>query len=68
MTVGEQVAAEAIGLLGVPFRLRGRFAGTGLDCVGLVLLALRRAGVKAAEPPGYALRGMEAERAAASAA
>lgn len=63
MTLGDRIAAQALGLIGVPFRLRGRSAETGLDCVGLVLLTLDRAGQPVREPPAYQLRGTGRERA-----
>lgn len=47
----DQFAAAAEALLGTLFRLGGRDAATGLDCVGLVACAL---GAEA--PAGYALR------------
>ncbi|MDP3551843.1 MAG: peptidoglycan endopeptidase [Novosphingobium sp.] len=47
----------ALGLVGVPFRLHGRNATSGLDCVGVVAEALRRTGVKPTVPEGYSLRG-----------
>ncbi len=65
MTMGDRIAAEALALVGVPFRLRGRVPATGLDCVGLVLTALARAGVRVTEPPGYGLRGTGQARAEA---
>lgn len=55
MTPGERLAAEALALAGVPWRHMGR-TPEGLDCVGLVLLAARRAGLPegfTAEPPPY---------------
>jgi murein DD-endopeptidase / murein LD-carboxypeptidase len=54
--MGEYVAAAALGLLGAPFRLYGRSAVTGMDCVGLALLSLRGAGVIVPDPPPYRLR------------
>jgi len=63
MGTGERIAAEALALVGTPFRLRGRCAATGLDCVGLALLAAQRAGIRIDPPPGYALRGMADGRA-----
>lgn len=57
MTRGERVAAAAIALVGARFRPHGRDPATGLDCVGLALLALRAGGFEAAVPTGYALRG-----------
>lgn len=38
-------------LVGVPYRLHGRRADHGLDCVGLVALAYDRAGLHFAPPP-----------------
>lgn len=45
------MAAQA--LVGVRFRLHGREAASGLDCVGVVAAALGEGSV----PTGYALRG-----------
>ena len=54
----DRIVARARTLIGTPFRLHGRDAETGLDCVGLVALAYaRREGI----PTGYALRGGSAE-------
>lgn len=64
-SLGEQIAGEALALLGIPFRLRGRSTETGLDCVGLVMLALRGAGILVEEPPTYGLRGTGPGRAEA---
>jgi cell wall-associated NlpC family hydrolase len=54
--MGEALAREALGLVGVPFRLHGR-TGTGVDCVGLVALAAWRAGHRGVAPDRYGLRG-----------
>lgn len=62
MRRGERIAAEARALLGVPFRLHGRCAEGGLDCVGLVALACARAGHVGRVPEGYALRGGDVAR------
>jgi hypothetical protein len=51
------VAARALELVGVRFRLHGRDAVHGLDCVGVVAVALARAGVLTTVPSGYSLRG-----------
>lgn len=56
------LAAAAATLIGAPFRLHGRDAATGLDCVGLVAEALRRAGSKPVVPAGYRLRAMSLTR------
>ena len=52
------LAAAAATLIGVPFRLHGRDPATGLDCVGLVAEAMRRADVVPTVPVGYRLRAM----------
>jgi murein DD-endopeptidase / murein LD-carboxypeptidase len=49
----DQVIARARHLLGTPFRLHGRSAQTGLDCVGLIAEIFER---EAGVPNGYALR------------
>jgi lipoprotein Spr len=46
------VDERARGLIGVPFRLHGRDPATGLDCVGVVALAVGGAVV----PTGYRMR------------
>lgn len=53
---------EAATLVGVPFRLHGRHAATGLDCVGLVALALARSGGPELSPTGYRLRNTDIAR------
>lgn len=62
--LGDRIAAEAIALLGTPFRLHGREEATGLDCIGLAALALGRArgNRPVAAPAGYALRNSNIER------
>ena len=55
------LAAAALDLVGVPFRLHGRDAATGLDCVGLVAAALERCHVTPSIPRGYTLRSAEIE-------
>lgn len=63
MTMGERIVAEALAMTGTPFRLHGR--GTeGVDCVGLALLALGRAGHLGAAPAIYGLRTGDAQRVA----
>ncbi len=49
----ERIVARARSLIGARFRPQGRRRDTGLDCVGVVAIAL---GVAAA-PAGYRLRG-----------
>lgn len=56
-----KLAAAALSLLGVSFRLHGRDPQTGLDCVGLVGEAMRRAGYSPALPQGYSLRSTSVE-------
>lgn len=62
MRRGERIALAARGLVGVPFRLQGRSAETGLDCVGLAAEAAARAGWVRAAPDRYGLRGGDAGR------
>lgn len=52
------LAQAALSLVGVPFRLHGRNAETGLDCVGLVAAAMQRAGYAPVVPQGYAMRAL----------
>ena len=54
------VAEAALAAVGARFRLHGREAATGLDCVGLVALALRAGGWDGEVPTGYALRSGDA--------
>jgi len=68
MSTGERVAAAALALVGTPFRLHGRDPATGLDCVGLAALAVRRAGLTAVPPQRYGLRNATIEAALAFAA
>lgn len=58
MSAGAAIVARARAMIGVRFRLHGRGAD-GLDCVGLVAMALNRAGA----PSGYALRSGDEARA-----
>lgn len=51
------VVEAARAAVGSRFRLHGRDPRFGLDCVGLVALALRAGGCAGAVPEGYALRG-----------
>jgi cell wall-associated NlpC family hydrolase len=57
----EAVVARARALIGVRFRAQGRFAATGLDCVGLAAAAVGARDV----PRDYALRGASPGRLAA---
>jgi len=59
---GERAAAAALSAVGARFRLHGRAVETGLDCVGLVAVALRAGGCGVAVPTGYALRGGDPAR------
>jgi hypothetical protein len=51
-----QLGAAALELVGTRFRLHGRDPASGLDCVGLVAEAMRRAGFAPVAPIGYSLR------------
>ncbi|WP_010409638.1 NlpC/P60 family protein [Citromicrobium sp. JLT1363] len=47
------VIAAANGLAGTPFRLQGRDPDTGLDCIGVILISLDRAGIRPRLPEDY---------------
>lgn len=50
------IVAAARALLGVRWRHQGRAAETGLDCVGLCLIALKSAGIHIPHIPDYPRR------------
>lgn len=52
----EAFASAAEALVGAPFRFHGRSAAHGLDCVGLVAVALEGSGIAVPPLPTYALR------------
>lgn len=52
----------AMSLVGTAFRLHGRSPASGLDCVGLVAEAMRRAGYVPVVPEGYSLRSTDVAR------
>ena len=58
MSTREAFAAAAGALCGTPFRLHGRDAETGVDCVGLVVVAVERCGRTVVAPEGYTLRAL----------
>ena len=60
--VGDCIAARAIALVGIPFRLRGRNVDAGLDCIGVVADALSCTGHAFDVPKDYTLRGDHAGR------
>ncbi|MDQ4420536.1 peptidoglycan endopeptidase [Sphingobium sp. DEHP117] len=66
MKRAERIVAAARALIGAPFRLHGRSAETGVDCIGLAVLALSRAGHRRLDgrivPAAYSIRGGTAER------
>ena len=55
-TAGARLAAAAERLVGTPFRLHGRDPARGLDCVGLVAVALEAVGRPVRAPAGYRMR------------
>lgn len=55
MTGGERVLAAAHGLVGVRYRAQGRDPALGLDCVGVIAVALWRAGAAVTLPRTYAV-------------
>ncbi|HWK40576.1 MAG TPA: hypothetical protein VNR60_01475 [Croceibacterium sp.] len=58
---GAALARAAEGHLGTPFRLHGHDPLTGLDCVGLVAVALAEIGRPVVPPQRYGLRHRAAE-------
>jgi cell wall-associated NlpC family hydrolase len=52
----DELAAQAMALVGAPFRLHGRDPATGLDCLGVLAAALAACGISAHLPNGYLLR------------
>lgn len=50
--IGAEILAQARGLIGTPWRHLGR-TETGLDCIGLVLVAAARAGLVLRDPAPY---------------
>lgn len=64
---GQMVAQAAQALLGTPFRLYGRDARLGLDCMGLVEAALRAADRPVRLPFDYTLKMVSIERFAGAA-
>ncbi|NIJ21629.1 cell wall-associated NlpC family hydrolase [Sphingomonas naasensis] len=66
MKPGARAVAAARSAVGARFRLHGRDVHGGLDCVGLVALALQAEGFAGCVPSGYALRSGDARRVAAT--
>lgn len=65
MRRAERIVAAGREMVGVPFRLHGRDPSIGLDCIGLVLLALKRAGHRSLNglvPEAYSIRGGSIDR------
>jgi cell wall-associated NlpC family hydrolase len=58
----DTIAAAARDLIGVRFRPQGRDPAYGLDCVGVVAVAMARAGCPVAVPGDYAQRGGDPNR------
>lgn len=59
---GALMAKAGEALIGVPFLLHGRDPARGLDCAGVVAVALAAAGVPARMPERYPLRVLDGER------
>jgi len=59
---GNELAHAAESFVGASFRLHGRDPIMGLDCVGLVLMAMAEIGRPVRLPVSYALRNLEPER------
>lgn len=56
------LAEAAQALIGTPFRLRGREPETGLDCIGLVSIALKRIARQTPTLPHYEMRNLDLGR------
>lgn len=54
---GARLGEAALGLVGTPFRMHGRDTRTGLDCVGVAVVALALIGRPVNPPDDYRLRG-----------
>ncbi len=52
----DRVVAAARACLGTPFHHQGRAAGIGLDCIGLIVVALRAAGMEVRDRADYGPR------------
>lgn len=63
--MSDAIVAAARSAIGVRFRLHGRDPAFGLDCVGLVVLAVQAGGARTSVPSGYALRSGDADAVAA---
>lgn len=63
---GAAVLAAARAMIGVRFRPHGRDVAGGVDCVGLVALALAGAGRRGAVPDDYPLHSGDASAVAAA--
>lgn len=61
----ETIAEMAMQLCGSDFRLHGRSADHGLDCIGLAAQCLSAADVSCEVPTGYSVRGGSIEQIAA---
>lgn len=59
---GNELAHAAEAFVGASFRLHGRDPIMGLDCVGLVLLAMAEIGRPVRLPLSYHLRNLDPER------
>jgi len=59
MSDGVALALAAEQLINTPFRLHGRDPATGIDCVGLLVLALAAIGRTVPAPSGYGIRNSE---------
>lgn len=60
---GTLIVEAARKCLGTPFRSQGRLAGVGLDCVGVVLLALSAVAVQPLVPVAYRISSSRNEAA-----
>jgi len=59
---GNELARATEGFVGASFRLHGRHPTTGVDCLGLVLMAMAEIGRPVRLQASYGLRNLEPER------
>lgn len=62
MNEGKLLAEAAATFIGTPFKLQGRDPAIGLDCVGLVVAALRKIGKRPVSTTGYRLRNTSIDK------
>ena len=52
----EDLVNAAIDMIGTPFHAQGRSPGVGLDCIGLIVCAAKKAGFEAEDQTAYPMQ------------